>query len=212
MAKTKTDTPTPDEQAAQDWAETLQSTPGAATEVEAAQVDRAQAARDVIDGQVVDLTREAAARAADYVATRKLGPNMTQIIMYIAAKAVDTAELNSVISEQLAARILSAQSADDIFDPFGTTRDRDFVGKPLHCEGVMFLESDKAEGFPWYVALDVRDPKTGGLAPIIVGGEKLVPQVAGLDMHDAWPVVIQIESTKTRNGFDVYGLVPPVKF
>lgn len=212
MARTKQDDRMPDETAAQEYVDQLHNTPGAGTELEAARIEREQAAQDVIDGVVTDLTQAAAARAAEYVGRKKLGPSMTQIVMYVAAKAVDTAELNTVISEQLAVRILNAQSAADIFDPFGTTRDKDFVGKNLHCEGVMFLESDKAEGFPWYVALDVRDPQTGSLAPIIVGGEKLVPQVAGLDMHDAWPQTIRIESTRTRGGFDVYGLVPPMPY
>lgn len=182
------------------------------TDVSTVDTDQGGAAEDVIAGVAVDLTREAAAKLAEYVQRKNVGPNMTQILMYIAAKAVDTAELNTVISEQLAARILNATNPDDIFDPFGTTRDRDFVNKPLNCEGVMYLDSDKSEGFPWYVALDIRDPQTGNLAPVIVGGEKLVPQVAGLDMHDAWPCVIQIGTTTTRQGFTVYGLVPPAKF
>ena len=212
MAKTKAEDRMPDEAAAADWAKELRTTGDFVSDPQDQQVEVHQPVTSPIDEAMAKMTKEAAARAANYVAAKKAGPAMTQIIGYIAAKAVDTAELNTVISEQLAVRILNAQSADDIFDPFSTARDKDFVGKPLYVEGCMFLESDKGDGFPWYVALDVRDQKTGALAPIIVGGEKLVPQVAGLDMHDAWPVVIQIESTETRKGFIVYGLVPPVKY
>lgn len=212
MARTKAGDPTPDERAAEDWAETLKTTPGAASEVEVHQLERDQAAEDVIEGHVTDLTQEAARRAAAYVNKVKLGPNMTTILMYVAAKSVDTAELNTVISEQLAARILNATSPDDIFDPFATARDKDFIGKNLWCEGVMYLDSDKTDGYPYYVSLDVRNRETGNLEPVIVGGEKLVPQVAGLDMHDAWPCMIRIGSTKTRQGFDVYSLIPVVPF
>lgn len=212
MAKTKADVPTPEEQAAQEWVDTLEATPGAATEAEAQAIERHQAAQDVIEGVVTDLTRAAAARAAEYVDRVKAGPNMTQVIMFIAAKAVDTSELNSVISEQLAARILTAETPDEILDPFSTVKGSDLFDRPITVTGVMYLESDKGEGFPWYVSLDVENEATGGTIPLIVGGEKLVPQVAGFDMRDAWPQRFMIHSETTRKGNTIYSLVKAPRY
>lgn len=174
------------------------------------QVAVPEPAGEPIDAQVIDMTREAAERAALWVQARKYGPNMAQLIAYIASKAVDTSDLNAVIMEQMAIRILNAESPDEILDPFNTLKGADLMDRPMWVEKVMYLESDKTEGFPWYVSLDVRDPNTGQIKPVIVGGEKLVPQVAGLDMHEAFPMNIKISSRTTRAGNTVYELVPVV--
>lgn len=162
-----------------------------------------------VETKTMELTQAAAKRAADWVSTKGYGPNMAKVIQFIAANAVDTSELNAVIMEQLAIRILNATSAEDVYDPFGTVAGKDIIGKAITVDSVTYLEGDKNEGFPWYVSLMVRNPQTGGHDPVIVGGEKLVPQVAGIDMHGGWPVVIQIGANKTRAGNDVYELVKP---
>lgn len=163
---------------------------------------------DVQEPRPVSMSPEAAQRAANYVQEKALGPSMTQIIVYIAGKAQSTAVLNAVIMEQMAERILNAESPDDILDPFATLKGRDLLGKPLNIVGCRFLESTEAKGFPWYAALEVRDPQTGGIIPVTVGGEKLVPQAAGFDMRDAWPQVLAIHESEqtTSNGFKVLEL------
>lgn len=161
---------------------------------------------DVIVGEVTEMTQEAAARAAAWVRGKGYGPNMTQIIQYIAANAQDTAELNAVIMEQMAIRIINAESPEEILDPFATVKGEDLVGKSLEVRACMFLEGDKNEGFPWYTTLTVYDAHANREFPVTIGGEKLVPQVAGFDMHGAWPQVVKITEFKTRAGFTGYQL------
>lgn len=165
-----------------------------------------QPADDVIVGEVTEMSQQAAQRAAAWVSGKGYGPNMTTIIQYIAANAQDTAELNAVIMEQMAIRILNAESPEEILDPFATVKGEDLVGVTLEIRGCMFLEGDKNEGFPWYTTLTVFDGRTGREFPVTIGGEKLVPQVAGFDMHDAWPQVVKITEFKTRAGFTGYQL------
>lgn len=209
MARTRTDATTPDATAEEAWARQVSEgeayNPAEGAEL-ATVVDDDQAPQD---GRVLDMSQAAAKRAGNWVKEKGYGPNMTQIIMYIAAHAVDTADLNAVIMEQLAAKILTAESPDEILDPFSTVKGKDLMGKPLDVRSCQFLESDQADGFPWYVSLMALNPQTGGEEPVIVGGEKLVPQIAGFDMRDAWPQVVQINSRTTKQGFTVYELVKP---
>lgn len=154
---------------------------------------------NVVEGTVV----EAAGRAANYVASRNLGPSTIALVQYIAANAADTAELNTVILEQMAAKILNAESPSDIVDPFGTMSGRDMYNRPLWITGCTFLESDYTEGFPYYVSFAIQDQQTGSTSVVTVGGEKVCYQAAGFDMHDAWPQMLMIcESEKeTKAGF-----------
>lgn len=156
-------------------------------------------------GRDVTVPEDMAALATDYIKAKGYGPKMSQIIGYIASKALDTSELNSVIMELLAERILDAESPEAIADPFGTVAGKDMYERPLFVTGVTFLVSTQGEGFPWYVALDVTDPRTRENAVITVGGEKFVPQVAGMDMHDAWPraIIIHESDKPTASGYRV---------
>jgi hypothetical protein len=170
------------------------------------EIEAHKASGQVGDAHVMEMTAQAAQRAAAWVQTKGYGASMTTLIQYIAAHAVDTAELNAVIMEQMAIRILNATSPEEILDPFATVKGEDLVGRPLEIRSAMFLEGDKNEGFPWYTTLTVYDAQTNREFPVTIGGEKLVPQVAGFDMHDVWPQVIEIAEYKTRAGFTGYEL------
>lgn len=177
-----------------------------AIDPQAQQVEPYEGEQPAQEGRVMDLSQEAAKRAAAWVKGKGYGPNMTEIIKYIAANAQDTAELNAVIMEQMAIRILNATSPEEILDPFATVKGEDLLGRALEIRGCMFLEGDKNEGFPWYCTLTCYDAQHGREFPVTIGGEKLVPQVAGFDMHDAWPQVVRIMSYQTRAGFTGYEL------
>jgi hypothetical protein len=184
--------------------------PGVAAE-EDSQVATVTSAQPVIEGRILDATQEMAQLAANWCRVKNYGPNMITIIQYIAAHAVDTAELNAIIMEQMAIRILNATSPDAILDPLGTLKGKEHLDKPLTVTSCQFLTSTVGEGFPWYAAFNVEDPQTGATDVIIVGGEKLVPQAAGLDMHDAWPRTLRIHEgeKETSNGYKVLELQWP---
>lgn len=153
--------------------------------------------------QIADEAIQAARRAAEWANKRQYKAATLKILQYIAEHAIDTMDLNVVILERMSERIINAQSPDDILDPFGTLKGQSLLGKPLVVVGCDFLESDQVEGFPYYVSLMTRDAETGITQPVTVGGEKLVIQAAGLDMHNAWPIAVKIQQSAkaTRQGY-----------
>jgi hypothetical protein len=159
--------------------------------------------RDVLQGDIIDGSVESARRAAALIIDRGYGPATTEIIRYIAGAAVDTADLNAVIIEQMNARLLEAESAQDVLDPFGTIKGQDVLEKYLLVTGCAFMESDQAEGFPWYVSLSVEDKATGRTYAVTVGGEKVVMQAAAIDRKGMWPAAVKIHKSErpTKSGF-----------
>ena len=157
-----------------------------------------------------DVVREVAERTAQFVLDRHYGPNTTELVMWVAANALDTADLNRVIIEQMAIRFADATSIDDILDPFGTVKGQDMLDKPLWVTACTFLESDAPDGFPWYASLVHTDPDTGRSTVVTVGGEKLVMQAAAITQRDAWPQRVRIHKADrpTKAGFYPLELQP----
>jgi len=162
---------------------------------------------EVYEGEVA----LAAQRAADFIQRRGFGPATVALVMYIAETAVDTADLNVVIMEQLAVRLMNAQSIDDILQPFAPQSGKDHYGKPLYIEDAGFIESDH-EGFPWYTSLQCKNPATGEQFNVTVGGEKVVMQAAAFHRAGLFPAYVRIvESEKpTKAGYYPLELVPAV--
>ena len=160
---------------------------------------------DVIGGEIV----AAAERAAALVTERGYGPNTTRLIMYIAERSVDESDLNVVITEQLAERLLNAASPDDILMPFDPIKGQDRLGQPLIIEDVTFIESD-FEGFPWYASMRCKDPGRGESYVLTVGGEKVVMQVAGAVFSGQLPLYCKISKSEkaTKAGFFPLDLRP----
>lgn len=160
------------------------------------------------DGLPAIDTEAAAERAVAYVNSRGVGRATQQLVAYIAGKAVDAADLNVVILEQLSERILNAESPDDILTPFDPQGMEDLLSTPIQIDGVGWLESDYSEGFPWYASLQVTRLDTGEESIRTVGGEQLMYQIAGFDMRDAWPQVVQVvkAAKPTKAGFYPYKL------
>lgn len=165
-----------------------------------------------IDGLPAIDPAAAAERALAYVDSRGVGRATQALVAYIAGKAVDSADLNVVILEQLSERILNATSPDDILTPFDPQGMEDLLSTPIMINGCNWLESDFSEGFPWYASLEVVRLDTGEESIRTVGGEQLMYQIAGFDMRDAWPQAVQVVKAKkaTKAGFFPYKLRPAV--
>lgn len=163
------------------------------------------------DGQPLDEIEAAAQRAGNFIATRGFGPRTTQLIVYMAQQAVAEADLNVVITEQLAERLLNASSVDDILQPFDPEQGKAHYGKSLLIMGCSFIESDY-EGFPWYVSLECKRPGSGEMFVVTVGGEKIVMQAAAAHMHNAFPMFAMIYQAEkaTKAGFHPLELRPGV--
>lgn len=162
------------------------------------------------DGLPYVIPEEAAARALAFIDERKLGPKISELVGYIASRAVDTSDLNVVILEQLADRLLAAESPEDVLTPFDPLHGQDYIDVPLQIESVQYLESDYSEGFPWFASLSVIIAGTGEEKVLTIGGEEVLYKLAALDMHDAWPVVAQLTRKKkpTKQGYYPLDLKP----
>lgn len=149
-------------------------------------------------------------KVAQFVIDRKYGPNTVELVQWIAGSSLDTRDLNVVIIEQMAARFAQAETADEILDPFGTVKGQDMLNRPLWVTGCTFLDSDMAEGFPWYASLVVTDQETGRSRVVTVGGEKLVMTAAALSRQEMWPQAVKIvrSDKPTKAGFYPLDLVP----
>jgi hypothetical protein len=142
-------------------------------------------------------------RAGNFVLAKRYLPSTVDLVMWIAANAFDTADLNRIIIEQMTIRFANAESADEILDPFGTVKGQDILDRPLWITACTFLESDLAEGFPWYASLVHTYEDTGRSQVITVGGEKLVMQAAAMTRKDGWPQRLTIHKADrpTKAGY-----------
>lgn len=149
------------------------------------------------------------AKVAAFVLDRRYGPNTVALVQWIAEQSLDTRDLNVVIIEQMAARFAEAETADEILDPFGTVKGQDTLNRPLWVTACTFLDSDMAEGFPWYASLVVTDQASGRSRVVTVGGEKLVMTAAALSRAEMWPQMCMIKKSDkpTKAGFYPLDLV-----
>lgn len=165
---------------------------------------------EVIDHEEIDPQIQAAVeRAGRFVVERGYGPNTTRLIQYIAGRAVDEADLNAVITEQLTARLLAATSTDDILTPFDPEKGEAYFERPIVIHGMTFIESDY-EGFPWYVSLEFSLPGQDTRSVLTVGGEKVIMQAAAAEANNLLPLYCVIhKSTKaTKAGYYPLDLRP----
>lgn len=155
---------------------------------------------ETVSGEVMEA---AANRLAVYVDERGYGPNTTELVQYIAFRSLDSSDLNVVILEQLAAKLLDAKSPDDILTPFDPTHGEQLYGKTIEILSAEFLESDFSEGFPWYASIQFRRNATGPTEAATIGGEKLVMQVAALAKAEMLPMVVKVYRAEkpTKSGF-----------
>ena len=174
--------------------------------------DSSTATLAVVDGQAEEVDpaiAAAVARTANFVAERGFGPNTTRLIQYIAARAVDEADLNAVITEQLAERLLAAESADDILVPFDPEKGEAYMDRPIMVHELTFIESD-FEGFPWYVSMSFSLPGQDKRSVLTVGGEKVVMQIAAAEARGLLPLYCKLHRSEkqTKNGYYPLDLRP----
>lgn len=168
------------------------------------------------DLDVIEATEEldpevaaAVARTAAFVVERGFGPNTTRLIQYIAARSTDESDLNAVITEQLAERLLNAQSSDDILVPFDPEKGEAYFDRPIVVHSVTFIESD-FEGFPWYASLTFSVAGQDKQSVLTIGGEKVIMQVAAAEANGLLPLYCKIhKATKaTKAGYFPLDLRP----
>lgn len=111
----------------------------------------------------------------------------------------------------IAARILSAESADDVLTMAGTLSADDVLGKPFVLRDFRFMKSAHAEGSPVYALIEAAMIEDGEVVPITCGGRNVCAQIARLADLKALPVEVKLVRTEkpTANGFYPLWLTKP---
>jgi hypothetical protein len=161
------------------------------------------------DPELDETIRRAVERTAAFVTERGFGPNTTRLIQYVAGRSVDESDLNAVITEQLAERLLAAATPEDILTPFDPEKGAAYLDRPIVVHEVTFIESDY-EGFPWYASLTFSMPGQDSRSVLTVGGEKVVMQVAAAEANGLLPLYCRLHKAEkaTKAGYFPLDLRP----
>lgn len=112
------------------------------------------------------------------------------------------------VSIDIIARILDAESVDDVLGGAGVTHAEDYLGKPFRLTGVHFNKSSfDGVGPQFYAILDGADPD-GVTVTISCGAKNVIAQAWKLSNMNALPVQVQLaeSSQPTANGYRVMWL------
>ena len=97
------------------------------------------------------------------------------------------------VSADIAARILSADSAEAVLAPQTTTPADDLIDVPLRIEGVKWLGSTFQEGPAVYAVVSAVDLRPGqaGAVTVTTGAQTALAQLFRLAQLDAFPVLVR---------------------
>lgn len=118
-----------------------------------------------------------------------------------AAQYEDPAE----VQRQIVARILSAETADDVLKPQNTTAAEDMVGVPLHISAVRWMQSRvKDAAIPVFALIEGTRGDDGSSVIVTCGAVQVMAALLRLSSIGALtsqPVVITRKDTPTAAGY-----------
>jgi len=221
--------PTGDEKAPWETGPQDQAAPGVseASRVARAVVEQtAEVAADRIEADLASIVRPgsgAGASARQELAERlsrstparpditQYGPAMQRLVVGL-AEQVDAAAANKLqVFEDVAARIESASTVDDVLASDAPLDAEQILGVTLQLWGVSVNESDYVDGLPAYVALRAIRQDSMDNVVVTCGGFKVVAKALKLQRINQFPVMVKIVQSdrKTRAGYDVLDMVKP---
>lgn len=86
--------------------------------------------------------------------------------------------------------ILGATSLDDLDAPWNSAGLMEYVHKELTVLGIRRAESDFADGFGFFLLVDVVDPDTGGRKTLTTGSTAVVAQLVKVQALNAYPITV----------------------
>lgn len=134
----------------------------------------------------------------------------TDVVKYVQDPAGFRIEMIKEDPDEVAARImgrlLSAETADDIFGPAETLSSKTYINKPFRIDSVDWVNSETNEDFPLFAVLSIITAE-GSHEVLTTGAKKPCTQIALADSKGLLPVWVKFTSTKTSRGFDALDLV-----
>lgn len=126
------------------------------------------------------------------MASRELDVVAENVEEIISREAVAEVEDPEEIAREIMARILRAETPEEVLSQAGTTSARDVLDKALNLLDVRFLRSSFDEGPGVYAILQMGDPDTGEVFPVTCGSRNVLAQAFRLNGLNALPRLVKI--------------------
>lgn len=133
----------------------------------------------------------------------------------VAAFLAQTREVESQDTDaatvEILARILRAESVDDVLAPQAPVPLQQLIGFPIVVDGVRWMRSDFDEGPGMYALVDAVHRDTGEKFLGTCGGMNVLAQLFAMDRLGAFPVHVVVTRARkaTANGYFPLWLEPP---
>lgn len=114
------------------------------------------------------------------------------------------------IQRAIFARIMEAETPEEVFAQAGTTPWQDHIGRPFIVHAIRWLNSSYEEGAPVYALVEAADPETGEAVLLSCGGVNVMAQLLKLRGLDALPLAVKLMQApkETAQGFRPLWLAP----
>ena len=110
------------------------------------------------------------------------------------------------MQRDIVARILSAETMDDILAPVANVKAEDVLGVPLVIRGYRRLPSTKKDSsLRFYLLLDAVDPD-GEPITVTCGSVNVMARIISLAHHGHLPCIVAITKAKTQTAAGYYPL------
>ena len=126
-----------------------------------------------------------------------------QDVGFLASQVDDPTE----VQRQIVARILAAESADDVLSSQSTTAATDLVGVPLQVANVRWMQSRvKDAAIPVFALIDAVRGDDGSKVLVTCGAIQVMAQLVKLQKLGAFPIDLKIVQKDTPTAAGYYPL------
>lgn len=120
---------------------------------------------------------------------------------YLQGTIVPEVEDPAITSMRIIEQVLSAESAEQLFDLGGSTSAQEFVNVPFTMHDVQLRQSEVEGALPVYVLIDAEHAESGERIPINSGAPRLMAQAWRAKQLDLLPLKVQVvEVAKAKPG------------
>lgn len=120
---------------------------------------------------------------------------------YLSGAIVPEAEDPAITAMRIVEQVLTAETAEQIFDLGGSTSAQELVNVPFTIMDVQLRQSEVEGALPVYVLIDAQLSDSGERVPINSGAPRLMAQAWRAKQLDLLPIKVQVvEVAKAKPG------------
>jgi hypothetical protein len=129
---------------------------------------------------------------SDIETSGEVVPATDPLAALILERATVTAEDPDAIAAEIVARILAAETVDEVLAPRGTIPIGHLLGEPIEVRAVRWHRSDYADGPAVYAVADVVIAGTGERATVTCGARNVMAALWRLDDLGVLPITVEV--------------------